>query len=80
MVLRKQAMLAAALLAVATPGAALAQTTSNTGDPYAGTSEQSDDDGFPWGLLGLLGLAGLLGRKRNDDVRNDRTGNGSKRI
>lgn len=27
---------------------------------------ESDDDDFPWGLLGLLGLAGLLGLKRKD--------------
>ena len=35
----------------------------------------SDDDNedFPWGLLGLLGLAGLLGRKRDNDVRTNRT-------
>lgn len=30
------------------------------------TTEQEDDDDFPWGLLGLLGLAGLLGLKRRD--------------
>ncbi len=36
---------------------------------------RGDDDGFPWGLLGLLGLAGLLGMKRRDDDhrRVDRT-------
>lgn len=31
------------------------------------TPDQEDDDGFPWGILGLLGLAGLLGLKKRDD-------------
>ena len=33
--------------------------------------EQRDNDGFPWGLLGLLGLAGLIPRKRETVVERD---------
>lgn len=32
----------------------------NYGEP---ADDDGDDDGFPWGLLGLLGLAGLIPRK-----------------
>ncbi len=44
-----------------------------------GMADTDDDDGFPWGLLGLLGLAGLMGRKRDDDVRVNRTDKTNKR-
>ena len=51
--------------------------TTTTTDPLATdplatntTTEREDDDGFPWGLLGLLGLAGLLGAKRRDRDRD----------
>jgi MYXO-CTERM domain-containing protein len=57
-------MLAAALL-VATP--VIAQETV---DPALAVPADNDDDGFPWGLLGLLGLAGLIPRKRNTDTDN----------
>ena len=44
------------------------------------TDNRDDDNDFPWGLLGLLGLAGLLGRKRNDEVRVDRTDNTNRKM
>jgi hypothetical protein len=49
---------------------------AGTGDAYANTASQEEDNDFPWGLLGLLGLAGLMGRKRdnNDDSRRTSTG------
>lgn len=78
-------ILAAATLAAAAP--AFAQQTG-PGTPGSGVGNGSvdlsygnpqpaeDDDGFPWGLLGLLGLAGLLPRKRrhhDGDTRSTRT-------
>lgn len=63
---------AAAAIAALVPGAALAQGTgTGTVDTTYGNPQADEDDGFPWGLLGLLGLAGLIPRKRRDDVRTD---------
>jgi len=72
-------ILAAAAIAVAIPSAATAQDTMNATDMGA-TAPMADDEDedFPWGLLGLLGLAGLLGRKRDNDVRTNRTDNVSR--
>jgi MYXO-CTERM domain-containing protein len=65
------ALAAAAALAAIAPAAALAQGTgTGTVDTSYG-NPQEEDDGFPWGLLGLLGLAGLLPRKRHDRVDVD---------
>ena len=70
------ALAAAAALAAIAPSAASAQGTGTTGTG-TGTVDtsygnpQEEDDGFPWGLLGLLGLAGLLPRKRHDRVDVD---------
>ena len=61
MKIRSHALVLAALLAT-TPVAVVAQSMVNTADPVY--TQQEDDDGFPWGLLGLLGLAGLLRLKR----------------
>lgn len=78
--IRSHALLAAAVLTMA-PAAASAQSRANTLDPAATTVPQDDDDDFPWGLLGILGLAGLLGlKRRDDDVRVDRTANASNRM
>jgi MYXO-CTERM domain-containing protein len=68
---RLQATLVATALAC-TGSAALAQQSGATAGTDAQTSQrQSQDDGFPWDLLGLLGLAGLLGlRRRDDDTRH----------
>lgn len=71
--MRKRTLIAATVLAIATPAtSALAQAT--TTDPMATTAVpvEEDDNEFPWGLLGLIGLAGLLGRKRDND-HNRRT-------
>ena len=70
--MRKLTALAAAVaLAAIAPAAALAQGTgTGTVDTSYG-NPQEEDDGFPWGLLGLLGLAGLLPRKRHDRVDVD---------
>ena len=42
--------------------------TADPGPPpmegSAAAGDGRDDDGIPWGLLGLVGLAGLLGRGR----------------
>ena len=82
----KVALLAAA--AIAFGGApAVAQTTSDgTGvssqaannDNVETTTRtvRTEDNDFPWGLLGLLGLAGLIPRKRKEadihvDARRD---------
>ena len=35
-------------------------------------TEDDDDGGFPWGLLGLLGLVGLIPRKNRNTNVNDR--------
>lgn len=64
---------------------ALTETINETDDDTtaAGDRELGDDedDGFPWGLLGLLGLAGLLGLKRKDDHRDsDRHANTGTRM
>ena len=70
------AMLVAAVLAVATP--AISRAAVNSTDTVSSvpmTNDDDDDQDFPWGLLGLLGLAGLLGRKRDNDVRVNRTDN-----
>ena len=69
-----------AVAAIALAGGAypaLAQDTGTaTGDGYASTTQEDDND-FPWGLLGLLGLAGLLGRKRDRADHVTRTGTGT---
>jgi MYXO-CTERM domain-containing protein len=59
---------AAASFLLTVPAAASAQGTGDAGtvDTSYGNPQQEDDDGFPWGLLGLLGLAGLIPRKRHD--------------
>ena len=76
MKLSSHAILAAAAIAVAVPSAAVAQDTMNSTDTVTTVPMSDDDDeDFPWGLLGLLGLAGLLGRKRDNDVRPNRTDN-----
>jgi len=57
-------------IALALPGAALAQQTGNDTSIATETQERYSEgqgDDFPWGLLGLLGLAGLLGLRRRDD-------------
>lgn len=70
--------IAAALVASAFSTSAVAQGTpgSGTGNGTIDTSygepqQRQDDDGFPWGLLGLLGLAGLLPRKKHHRVDVD---------
>ena len=56
------------------PGTAPVTTDPAITDPaYGEPARGDDDDGFPWGVLGLLGLAGLLGRRRRDNVDEDRT-------
>ena len=60
------AVLAATALSALVPAAASAQPTDDVV-----VSDTEDDDGFPWGLLGLFGLAGLLGLKRRDHVDVD---------
>ncbi|HEY0149757.1 MAG TPA: WGxxGxxG family protein [Allosphingosinicella sp.] len=79
--MRIATLAAAAALAVSTP--ALAQQTgqgtpgsgvgNGTIDTSYGNPQGEDDDGFPWGLLGLLGLAGLLPRKRHSINVDNRT-------
>ncbi len=64
----KITILAAAALVALTPAAAPAQGTGTVDTSY-GNPQQEEDDGFPWGLLGLLGLAGLLPRKRKEPQR-----------
>jgi MYXO-CTERM domain-containing protein len=62
----------AALLTVGTSAHAFAQQQPGTAT-QAPTSQQAnqsrDDDGFPWGLLGLAGLAGL--KRRDHEVTRD---------
>ena len=72
-------ILAAAALAASAP--ALAQQTGTPGsgigngtvDTSYGNPQGEEDDGFPWGLIGLLGLAGLLPRKRRSIHVDNRT-------
>lgn len=46
-----------------TTGAVTTPVTAAVGnDTIARGTHTDDNDGFPWGLLGLLGLAGLLRR------------------
>ncbi|MDB5696319.1 MAG: hypothetical protein JWN21_1862 [Sphingomonas bacterium] len=52
-------------LAVAVTGPAMAQESNTQVMPETQT-RQTDDNGFPWDLLGLLGLAGLLGLRRQE--------------
>lgn len=56
-------------LAVLAPRPAVAQDTAVTTTTH---TEREDDDGFPWGLLGLLGLAGLIPRGRKEVHVHDR--------
>ena len=60
------------------PLATVPVTDPMAADPMLNATDADDDGddrGFPWGLLGLLGLVGLLGtRRRDDEVRIDRTG------
>ena len=72
--MRKISMIAAAAaLTALAPAAASAQTVADNGvvDTSYGAPQPEEDDGFPWGLLGLLGLAGLLPRKRKQHVDVD---------
>lgn len=70
-------MLLTLVLAVSTP--AVAQTGGATGGTNYGTGTtetEDDDDGFPWGVLGLIGLAGLIPRNKDkDDHRRTTTTN-----
>ena len=70
--MRKLTALAAAatLAAIASAPASAQGTGTGTVDTSYG-NPQKEDDGFPWGLLGLLGLAGLLPRKRHDRIDVD---------
>lgn len=53
---------------------AFAQTAGDTTATGGGdTTQQRDDDGFDWGLLGLLGLLGLIPRKRHDNHTHTHT-------
>jgi MYXO-CTERM domain-containing protein len=61
-ILRTGILMSGLLLAGGAVAPAMAQTVDQ------GTTTDRDNDGFPWGLLGLLGLAGLLGRKRDRNV------------
>ena len=63
------ALAAAATLAAIASAPASAQGTGTVDTSYG--NPQEEDDGFPWGLLGLLGLAGLLPRKRHERVDVD---------
>ena len=69
---RKHAAWAVAALLALSPAAALAQETGDESGTATETQERrSENDGFPWDLLGLLGLAGLLGlRQRGTDHRH----------
>lgn len=65
--------IAAAALASFAP--ASATTGANAVDTSYGNPQPQEEEGFPWGLLGLLGLAGLIPRKRHTHVDVDnRTG------
>ena len=80
---KPMALVAAASIAAFAVPAAAQDTTTTTTDPAMATPVTDDGDNdsdFPWGLLGLIGLAGLLGRKRDNDVRVDRTGTGNNRL
>lgn len=70
-----KALIIAGVIAVATPGLALAATTTadTTVTDTMMDDDNGDDDDFPWGLLGLLGLAGLLGRRNDRDVHHTTT-------
>ena len=77
--MRIATLAAATVLAVSAPS--LAQQTGTRGsgigngtvDTSYGNPQGDEDDGFPWGLLGLLGLAGLLPRKRHSINVDNRT-------
>jgi MYXO-CTERM domain-containing protein len=64
------ALIAAVALAALAPAAGLAQGPGTVDTSY-GNPQEEEDDGFPWGLLGLLGLAGLIPRKRHERVDVD---------
>ena len=69
----KALAVAVAAITLTTPVAAQTAADPTLADP-APVAVDDDDDDFPWGLLGLLGLAGLIPRKRrDDDIRVDRT-------
>lgn len=61
------AVATAIMLGGQTLSAQVVDTMSRTTTPV----ERTDDDGFPWGLLGLLGLAGLIPRKHETVVQRD---------
>ena len=59
---------------MATDPAMMGTTDPMATDPALAVPAQDDDDGFPWGVLGLLGLAGLIPRNRRteNDTRTSR--------
>lgn len=63
--------LSLAVVLGASLGTAVAQTSPGTATTE--TRVASDDNDFPWGLLGLLGLAGLIPRKTTQVRRDDTT-------
>jgi MYXO-CTERM domain-containing protein len=77
------ALIAAAAIATLAPTTASAQGTAGAGqggtpgsgvgngaiDLSYGNPQPQEEDGFPWGLLGLIGLAGLLGMRRDANGR-----------
>ena len=64
---------ATATIILLSPVNASAQQAGTTDTTVTTGESDRDNDGFPWGLLGLAGLAGLLPRKRNDTVHPERT-------
>ena len=65
-------ILAASTLVLVMPISASAQPVGSADTTVTTTDTDRDDEGFPWGLLGLLGLAGLIPRKHKDTVHTDR--------
>ena len=49
--------------------ATIPATAQDTAGDRNGVAQQTEDEGFDLGWLGLIGLAGLLGLRRRDDDR-----------
>lgn len=52
-------------VAFAQEGTAVPDDTQSA--PVVQTTQEDDDNDFPWGLLGLAGLAGLAGLRRREE-------------
>jgi len=63
----------ASVLTVAALSHGVAEAQAQSDGMNAPVTMQTQEDDFPWGLLGLLGLAGLAGLKRREGRMHEGT-------